>query len=337
MEIRNKRAYRAAAYIIKKLFRVLLLVSAASVISFLLVKASPIDPVVAYVGGAHAAQLTPSMRMALEKKWGLDRSPVEQYFIWLKNMLHGDMGRSIIYNQDVLAVIGEKFKASLALMGTAWVISGAAGFLMGLLAGKKPGGMADRLVRWYSVTLASSPLFWVGLLLIIIFSVNLGWLPVGLGVPIGKAASEVTLWDRMYHLILPALTLSITGVANIALHTREKFAELRQSEFILYARVKGEGEASILRRHILRNIAMPAITLQFASISELFGGSVLAETVFAYPGLGGAVSEAGLRGDIPLLLGLVLFSVLFVFTGNFIANILYTILDPRIKEGVEHA
>lgn len=337
MEPRGKRASRAALYIAKKLIRLVLLVFVASIISFLLVKASPVDPVVAYVGGAHASQLTETMRTTLEKKWGLDRSPAEQYFIWLGNILRGDMGRSMIYNQDVLAVIGEKFKASLALMGTAWVLSGIFGFLMGLLAGKKPGGAADRLICWYSVTLASSPLFWVGLLLIIIFSVNLGWLPIGLGVPIGKTASEVTLWDRIYHLILPALTLSITGVANIALHTREKFAELGRSEFILYARVKGEGEGSILRRHILRNIAMPAITLQFASISELFGGSVLAETVFAYPGLGGAVSEAGLRGDVPLLLGLVLFSVLFVFTGNFIANILYTILDPRIKEGVEHA
>jgi peptide/nickel transport system permease protein len=333
MEGRGKRVCRAAAYIVKKLFRIALLVFAASIISFLLVKASPIDPVVAYVGGAHASQLTETTRAMLEKKWGLDRPPAEQYFIWLGNMLRGDMGRSMIYNKDVRSVIGEKFKASLALMGSSWVISGVFGFFLGLLAGKKPGGLLDRLVRWYSVTLASSPLFWVGLLLIIIFSVNLGWLPVGLGVPIGKAASEVTLWDRAYHLILPALTLSISGVANIALHTREKFAELGKSEFILYARVKGEGEGSILLRHILRNIALPAVTLQFASISELFGGSVLAETVFAYPGLGGAVSEAGLRGDIPLLLGLVLFSVIFVFTGNFIANILYTVLDPRIKEG----
>ena len=118
--------------------------------------------------------------------------------------------------------------------------------------------------------------------------------------------------------------------ANIALHTRQKLADVMNSEYVLFARARGEGEWTILRRHGLRNILLPALTLQFASFAELFGGSVMAENVFSYPGLGSAMSAAGLNSDVPLLLGVTLFSALFVCTGNMIANLLYGIVDPQI-------
>jgi peptide/nickel transport system permease protein len=166
-----------------------------------------------------------------------------------------------------------------------------------------------------------------------VFAVRLGWFPIGLSVPIGKLAGEVTLGERIRHLILPALTLSITGIANIALHTRQKILDVLKSDYVLFARARGESSWELLKRHGLRNVAIPAVTLQFASFSELFGGSVLAENVFSYPGLGSAASLAGLRGDVPLLLGVALFSVLFVFFGNLTANLLYGILNPQIREG----
>ena len=166
-----------------------------------------------------------------------------------------------------------------------------------------------------------------------VFSVGLGWFPIGLGVPAGVLHGDVTLWDRIYHLILPALTLSVIGVANIALHTRQKLLDVLSSDYVLFARARGEEGFSLVWRHGIRNIALPAISLQFASFSELFGGAVLAEQVFSYPGLGQATVQAGLRGDVPLLLGLVIISTTFVFAGNFIADIIYSIVDPRIKEG----
>ena len=169
---------------------------------------------------------------------------------------------------------------------------------------------------------------------LLVFSVGLGWFPLGFSTPIGVLNSEVTLWQRLHHLILPALTLSLMSFANIALHTRQKLVDVLESEYVLFARARGESAGTILRRHGLRNILLPALTLQFASFAELFGGSVLAETVFSYPGLGSAVAAAGLNSDVPLLLGITLFSTLFVCTGNLIANLLYGVVDPQIKTGI---
>ncbi len=165
-----------------------------------------------------------------------------------------------------------------------------------------------------------------------VFAVNLGWFPIGLAAPMGKLASEVTLGERIHHLILPSMTLGILGVGKITLYTRQKLLEILNSEFMLYAKARGEGKWQMIRRHGLKNIAIPAVTVQFASFSELFGGIALAESVFSYPGIGSAVTAAGLGGDVPLLLGIAVFSAAFVFIGNLAANILYGVIDPRIRE-----
>lgn len=238
----------------------------------------------------------------------------------------------MIYRQPVSDVIKEKFLNSLVLMLTAWVFSGLIGFVLGITAAMKKDSWLDHLIKWYCYTLASTPAFWMGLLLMLIFSVSLGWFPIGMGVPAGVLAEEVTVSERIKHLVLPALTLSIIGVANVALHTRQKLIEVLSSDYILFARAKGEKGFSLLIRHGLRNIALPAITLQFAAFGELFGGAVIAEQVFSYPGLGQATVEAGIRGDVPLLLGLVIFSAFFVFVGNTIADYIYRVVDPRVKE-----
>ena len=180
--------------------------------------------------------------------------------------------------------------------------------------------------------LCSVPTFWLGLLFLLIFSVWLGWFPIGFSSPIGVQAADVTIWQQLHHLVLPALTLSLMSFANVALHTRQKLIDVLESDYVLFAKARGESRWSIMKRHGFRNIILPALTLQFASFAELFGGSVLAENVFSYPGLGSAVSAAGLNSDVPLLLGVTLFSALFVFTGNMIANLLYGAVDPQIKE-----
>ncbi len=181
--------------------------------------------------------------------------------------------------------------------------------------------------------MASIPVFWLAVLLMMVFAVWLQVLPIGLSVPIGVDAADVTFADRLQHAVLPAVTLSMAGVAGIALHTREKMADVMASDYVLFARARGEGERAIVRRHGVRNVLLPAITLQFASISEIFGGSVLVEQVFSYPGIGQAAVAAGLGGDVPLLLGITVVSAAIVFAGNFIADILCTVVDPRIRLG----
>lgn len=313
------------------LIRMILLLFGVSLFSFVLVVSSPIDPVTAFVGAESG--VSEEYKAQTAEYWGLERPPVERYVIWLKNALCGDMGTSLALRQPVAKILAERVTASLALMAAAWVLSGILGFVLGVACGANQYGVFDKIMRTFCFVLSSTPVFWIGLLLLMIFSIYLGWFPLGLSVPIGKMASEVTIWDRLYHLALPALTLSVTGISSIALHTRQKLIDVLNSDYVLFARARGENRWSIIKRHGLRNIAIPAVTLQFASFSELFGGSVLAENVFSYPGLGSAASLAGNRGDVPLLLGVALFSVLFVFAGNLIANLLYGALDPRIREG----
>jgi peptide/nickel transport system permease protein len=219
------------------------------------------------------------------------------------------------------------------MMAAAWLLSGLFGLILGVLAGAKEGSLLDRAIRFYAYTLASSPTFWVALLLLIFFSVTLRVTPICCAAPPGVLLEDVTIWQRIHHLLLPALTLSLIGVASIALHTRQKLIEVLNSDYALFARAQGETTWGLIRHHGLRNIALPAITLQFASLSELFGGSVLAEQVFAYPGLGQATVQSALRGDVPLLIGIVFFSAIFVYTGNTIADITYQIVDPRIRIG----
>ncbi|MDW8406842.1 MAG: ABC transporter permease [Anaerolineae bacterium] len=318
------------SFVIKKAARLAALLLMLSAVAFALVSLSPIDPVTAYVG-ADMLRVGPEQRARIAERWGLDDPPVERYLRWLGQVAQGDLGVSMIYRQPVIEVIGQRFLASLGLMGAAWLCSGVLGFALGVLAGGSAGSVFDRLVRWFAYVLASTPTFWLALLLLIVFSVELRWTPICCAMPAGIAPEDVTLAQRLHHLILPAATLSILGVANITLHTRQKLIAVLESDYALFARAQGETRWSLIRQHGLRNIALPAVTLQFASFSELFGGSVLAEQVFAYPGLGQAAVPAGLRGDVPLLLGIVLFSAVFVFTGNTLADLAYQLLDPRIR------
>lgn len=329
--IKNKRVWK---FIAKCALRVVTLLIAVSVISFWLVSMSPVDPVQQYVGSV--PNISVEQREQIAAYWGLDKPPVERFFIWAKSLLHGDFGVSLIYRRPVIDIIMEKFAASLALMAVAWTLSGIIGFTMGCVMGYFHGKWPDRIIKKVCLVMCAIPTFWIGIVFLMIFSVKLGWFPMGMSVPAGVASADVTIWQRIHHLILPALTLSFLSFANIALHTREKLVDVMESDFVLFARARGEKGWTVLKRHGIRNILLPAVTMQFASFSELFGGSVLAENIFSYPGLGAAASAAGMGSDVPLLLGITLFSALFVFAGNMTANVIYGIVDPQIREGYEN-
>ena len=300
---------------------------------FALVSMSPIDPVQANVGQAAYVNMSEAKRAQLASYWGGDVPFWERFANWAGALLQGDMGTSLRFNAPVSEVIAHRAANSLALMGIAWLFSGVLGFALGVAAGARRGGALDRVVRSYCFLLASTPTFWLGLLILMVFAVQLGWFPIGFSVPIGVSAADVTLADAVHHLVLPALTLSVTGVANIALHTREKVVDVLESDYVRFARARGESELSVIVHHGLRNVALPAVTLQCAFISEIFGGSVLVEQVFSYPGLGQAAVTAGLGGDVALLAGIALVSAALVFGGNLLANILYGVLDPRMRIG----
>ena len=320
-------------FIGKKLIRMIFLLVAVSAAAFVLVSVSPIDPLQANVGQVALGAMSAEQIEKLEAYWGVGVPVTERFVSWASDFFRGDMGVSLLYRQPVMDVIASKLQNSLWLMGMAWLISGVAGFSIGVFAGVKKDTWIDKLVKGYSLLIASTPAFWLALLLLMVFAVWLKVLPIGLSVPIGMESAGVTLTDKLTHAILPALTLSITGVSNIALHTREKMIDIMESDYVLFAKARGESQWSIVKNHGLRNVVLPAITLQFGSISEIFGGSVLVEQIFSYPGLGQAAVTAGTGSDVPLLLGITVISAAIVFVGNFIANVLYGIVDPRIRRG----
>ncbi len=316
-------------YILKIFCRLILLLFCVSVVSFILMEVSPIDPIHAYISASDI--VSEEQRAEIESYFELDKPPLERFVSWFTNVIQLNLGISLIYREPVLSIIADRFLASLILMLSAWMLSGLIGLVLGMLMGANSNKPIDRILKTICLTLSAIPTFLLGILFLFVFSVTLRWFPVGFSAPIGVLESEVSFLDRLYHLILPVLTLSLSSFSQIALHAREKLIEVLKSDFVLLSKTRGFTKNQIIRRHGIRNILIPITTIQFVSLSEIFGGSILAETVFSYPGLGSTVVEAGLRGDVPLLLGITLCSALFVFFGNLTANILYGFIDPKVR------
>ncbi len=314
----------------KKIIRFIILLIFVILLSFLLIDMSPINPVKTYISNII---ISPEQIARLEAYWGVNEPITTKLLNWLGNIVHGDLGTSLIFRMPVIDVIRERFIASLVLMLSSWILSGVLGFLLGIIAGFKKDTIIDKAIKVYCYILQSAPAFWIALVMLMIFSIYLGWFPSGLGVPIGGYSQDVTFWEWLNRLILPMVTLSIVGVASITLYTRDKLIEIMNSDYFLFAKARGESGWDLIKRHGVRNVLLPAITLQFLGFSELFGGAVLVEQIFTYPGIGQAAVTAGLKSDVPLLLGIVIFSAIFVYCGNLIADIIYNFVDPRIKEG----
>lgn len=302
---------------------------AVAIFSFILLDLSPINPVTVYLKGAAVSE---AQRTILNQYFGVGVPLHIKIYHWLLNLMQGDLGTSLIYRAPVIDVITQKFIASLALMTLSWIFSGIIGFALGVVAGKNKGSWIDKAVKVYCYAIQSAPSFWVGMLILMVFAVYLGLFPIGFGVPIGVSSTDASFMDWASRLVLPTLTLSLVGLAPIAMYTRNELIQVLSSDYVLFAKSRGEKGWNLVKNHGIRNILLPAITLQFLSFSELFGGAVLVEQVFSYPGIGQTTVAAGLQSDVPLFLGIVLFSAVFVFVGNLLADISYYFIDPRIKE-----
>ena len=323
---------RLTHWLAYRLLRLTLVLFCVAALAFGLVMLSPIDPVDAYLG-PQMAQVSPEQRALIAERWGFESPPAVQFGHWLRQLLSGELGWSHIYNQPVSEVISQRFSRSIMLLSSAWLLSVLVGFALGVIAGAKEGSTLDRVISGYAYITASTPTFWLGIVGVLLFSVYLGWTPICCAGPPGVLSQEVSLLTRLHHLALPVATLTLLGIASITLHTRTRMIALMRSEIATHAFAQGASRIDIAWRHGIRHASLPALTLAFASLGELFGGAILIEQIFAYPGLGQATVEAGLRSDVPLLLGIALFTALFVSVGNLIADSLYHLIDPRIEQG----
>ncbi|HBC6263944.1 ABC transporter permease [Citrobacter sp. wls618] len=310
-----------------RLIVLLVLVAAGT---FMLLSFSPVDPIRAYIGN-DLLHVPPEQYARIAARWGLDQPLWERFGHWFIRVLQGDLGYSMLFNAPVASVIKERFATSLALLGGAWLLSGILGTAMGFVAGRYLNRWPDKAICRLSYLLSSLPTFWIGMLLLALFAVRWPVFPVCCAWEPGNSGDMATLAERLRHLVLPVCALSLLGLGQITLHTRESIASVMKSDFVRFARSQGDKGWSLLRHQVLRHAITPALCLQFASLGELLGGALLAEKVFAYPGLGQATIDAGLRGDLPLLMGIVLFSTVLVFIGNSLSTWLVHVLNRALE------
>jgi peptide/nickel transport system permease protein len=314
-------------YILKRLVAVTPVAFGVSVVCFLLVHLAPGDPLSAVLP-ADATQATiDEMRAA----YGFDKPLPVQYFIWLWHVLHGDLGVSIATGRPVAAEVGRAVVNSLILASVATLIGFTFGVLFGFVAGDRRNSVLDRMASALSVFGVSVPHYWLGMVFVIVFSANLGWLP-----PTGAGPDGSGNWrpdfDHLRYIIMPAVTMSVIPTGIIARTVRALVADILSQDFVEALRAKGLDERGVFR-HVVRNAAPTALAVMGLQLGYLLGGSILIETVFAWPGTGFLLNAAIFQRDLPLLQGSVLVLALFFVALNLIVDVMQTALDPRIERG----
>jgi peptide/nickel transport system permease protein len=265
----------------------------------------------------------------LERVLGLDRPVHEQYLRWLGNLVRGDLGGSLTYGgRPVLEMVLERIPATVYLGFAAFVLTVAIGIPVGVYAARHHNGVADQVVSFLSFLGLATPNFWLGILLIVVFAVQLRWLPAS---GIGPSGDEGDLIDRLRHLILPALVMASLSLAAVVRFTRSAWLEVVALDFVRTARSKGASQARIDRFHIFKNAMIPVVTIIGVQLPQILGGSAVVETLFSWPGLGRLAVDAALRRDTPLILGVTLVVAVFVVLSNLLVDLLYPVLDPRIR------
>ncbi|MCD1619966.1 ABC transporter permease [Salipiger marinus] len=313
------------SYFLRRLILVLPVAFGVSVICFLLVQIAPGDPLTAIMPVDATAEEQAAMRAA----YGLDKPLPVQYAIWIGNLAQGDMGRSIATGRPVAQEVFGAVQNSLLLAVSAAVIAFPLGIFLGFLAGYFRDTTLDKVVTALSITGVSVPNYWLGIVLVIIFSVNLGWLP---SMGAGPGGSQDWAWDwlHMRHLVLPAVTLAVVPIGIVARTVRALAGDILTMDFVTALYAKGMSRADVLR-HVARNAAATALSVMGLQLGYLLGGSILIETVFNWPGSGFLLSNAIFQRDLPLLQGTILVLALFFVAMNLIVDVAQAAIDPRIK------
>jgi peptide/nickel transport system permease protein len=298
-----------------------------SVIVFLVSRLSPGDPVRLFTFGA--TNITEEDIAALRHFYGLDKPLAIQYVDWLMGMLRGDFGRSLQYNQPAFPLLMERLPATLQLAVLALILQIAIGVPLGVLAALHRGGWVDNFVRFFGVVGHAIPAFWIGLLFIIVFSVNLRVLPSQGALSVGKDALDIA--DRVKHILMPAFVLALAGIANYSRYLRTETLDVIAQDYVRTARAKGLGERTVVYVHALRNALIPVVTALGGILATLVSGALIIEQVFTWPGVG-QLTYAAVRGkDYPLIMAGVMFASTMLVISYLLRDIAYARVDPRIK------
>lgn len=306
------------------------------IFTFILLENASGDAVDAYlvsIGGGDAG-----LRDALREQYGLNGSVLARFWLYASSVLQLDFGWSLAFDRPVLGLILERLPNTLLLMGSATALAFITGTALGIVAGARPGGLTDRVLSALSLALYATPGFWLGLVLAIVFAVQLRWLPTsGIETIASGKQGLARALDIARHLVLPVASLGLIYLALFLRVMRTAMAAVWPLDFVLFAKAKGLSRRRIVLRHVARNAALPLVTVLGLQAATMLGGSVVIESVFAIPGFGRLAQEAVSGRDTPLLMGIILTSAVFVILVNLAVDILYSVLDPRIGSGEQQA
>lgn len=295
-----------------------------SLVSFLLVKLAPGDPIQAYI----TPRMNPEDIERIRQSLGLDKPLFMQYLLWLKNVLHGDLGYSLIYHRPVLTMIAERIPATLGLMGASLIMAMILAIPLGLLAGAYKHRWLDHFLNMFAYIGISVPIFWFGILLITVFSVQLNWLP---SMGMRTIGAEDSWLDVVRHAILPCIALSFYNLSTYVRYIRSNTITQLSADYVQTQLAYGATRRSILFRHVLKNVLLPVITLFGISFGELVVGAYVTESVFSWPGMGLLGIQSITSLDYPLIMAMIMLSSTMIIVGNLVADLLYRVADPRIK------
>lgn len=310
-------------YIIKRVLHAIPILIFISIVSFLLIKLAPGDPIRTFINPKMKASDIARIRHNL----GLDRSIHIQYILWLKNVLKGDLGYSLINSRPIATQIIERLPATLLLMGSSLLISLVLGIIFGVISAVNKNNFIDNLISVISYIGISIPSFWFAMILIYIFSVNLNLLP-SVGMHTIGVDSKL---DVLKHLILPCTVLSFSSISVISRYIRSNTISELSEDYVMIAYAKGLSKKKILYKHVLKNALLPIITILGMSLPDIFAGAFITETIFGWPGMGRLGMKAILGFDYPLIMSITMLSSILLIIGNLIADVCYTLADPRIK------
>lgn len=314
-------------YILKRIVQMIPVLILVSIFSFLIIHFAPGDPINMYVRQDMTQQEIEELRVSL----GLNGSIVEQYFSWLGNICRGNFGNSLINHQPVINQIIEKLPATLLLMGTSFLLSILGAIPLGLWAGTKKNKAADQTISLFSYIGISVPSFWLALMLIVVFALKLHLLPSN-GM---RTVGSNSVLDILQHLILPSIVLSVGNMAVFTRYIRSNTISQLEEEYVLTAKSKGVPKRRIMTGHVLKNCLLPIITLAGMNLASLVTGSFIIESVFGWPGMGTLGMSAINSRDYPMIMAFTMFSCLILIIGNLVADLLYGVADPRIKQEVK--
>ncbi len=317
-------------YVLKRLLQAIPVIVAILVVNFFLLHMAEGDAVDVLAGEAGSA--TPEYMAQLREKFGLDKPLPVQLAIYLKNVASFDLGYSFRHDMPVAKLVFDRFIPTLLLMVSTILIAVGFGIVLGLVAASGLNTWRDNVISIFALITYATPLFWIGLMMIVVFSLKLRWFPTS---GMENVAMFYEGWDRVkdiaHHLVMPTITLSLFYLALYTRLMRASMLEQAGMDYVVTARAKGLTERRIVFSHILRNALLPVVTMAGVQVGALIGGSVIVESVFAWPGLGMLAYEALFSRDLNLLLGIFLLSALLVVAINLIVDVIYSFLDPRIE------